>query len=427
MRLTCPNCSAQYEVPEDVIPAEGRDVECSSCNVTWFQAHPDSVPDHETQDQASSADPEWVPEVDASVEIEEVSDHEAAEDPDDPEPTPLEAPADKPEGIVSMAADATDQALAAAVKEAVRRAVPQQFAADDSSQDEANEAENLPDFENELNAWLDGGTDPVEQSADYEQELAETAAALTAEQDLSLEFAEPVAEPAPENSETHQDGVDADRDDAKVETDAPAMAKQRRSLDPAIADVLREEAALEAEIRAEENGIESQPDLGLIAPVDEGARRARQSRERMAQLKGMSVEEAETPVKPVPPNSRRDLLPDIEEINSTLRSTEDRSPSESPDGRRTANQRRAGGNRIGFALAILLVAAAAYVYTKPDTVTGAIPQTEPFVTGYVNAVDNGRLALDQQMTKLMHWLDGMSSDSADLSTEGPAEDSSSAE
>lgn len=38
MRLTCPNCAAQYEVPDDVIPDEGRDVQCSNCGQTWFQA-----------------------------------------------------------------------------------------------------------------------------------------------------------------------------------------------------------------------------------------------------------------------------------------------------------------------------------------------------------------------------------------------------
>lgn len=38
MRLTCPNCSAQYEVPDEVIPEEGRDVQCSACDQTWFQA-----------------------------------------------------------------------------------------------------------------------------------------------------------------------------------------------------------------------------------------------------------------------------------------------------------------------------------------------------------------------------------------------------
>lgn len=37
MRLVCPNCSAQYEVDESVIPEAGRDVQCSSCGKTWWQ------------------------------------------------------------------------------------------------------------------------------------------------------------------------------------------------------------------------------------------------------------------------------------------------------------------------------------------------------------------------------------------------------
>ncbi|WP_127105102.1 zinc-ribbon domain-containing protein [Pararhodobacter zhoushanensis] len=37
MRLTCPNCNAQYEVDESVIPKAGRDVQCSACGNTWFQ------------------------------------------------------------------------------------------------------------------------------------------------------------------------------------------------------------------------------------------------------------------------------------------------------------------------------------------------------------------------------------------------------
>ena len=43
MRLTCPNCGAQYEVPDEVIPDDGRDVQCSNCGDTWFQAHPDNT------------------------------------------------------------------------------------------------------------------------------------------------------------------------------------------------------------------------------------------------------------------------------------------------------------------------------------------------------------------------------------------------
>ncbi|MCB1359751.1 MAG: zinc-ribbon domain-containing protein [Rhodobacter sp.] len=37
MRLTCPNCNAQYEVDEKVIPKAGRDVQCSACGHTWYQ------------------------------------------------------------------------------------------------------------------------------------------------------------------------------------------------------------------------------------------------------------------------------------------------------------------------------------------------------------------------------------------------------
>ena len=42
MRLTCPNCDAVYEVPRDAIPAEGRDVQCTNCGHSWFQAHPEA-------------------------------------------------------------------------------------------------------------------------------------------------------------------------------------------------------------------------------------------------------------------------------------------------------------------------------------------------------------------------------------------------
>jgi len=37
MRLTCPDCAAQYEVADGAIPEAGRDVQCSNCGHTWFQ------------------------------------------------------------------------------------------------------------------------------------------------------------------------------------------------------------------------------------------------------------------------------------------------------------------------------------------------------------------------------------------------------
>src|SRR6056297_3233436 len=55
MRLTCPNCDAQYEVPDEVIPETGRDVQCSNCGDTWFQHHPDHPPT--PQEESPSTDP----------------------------------------------------------------------------------------------------------------------------------------------------------------------------------------------------------------------------------------------------------------------------------------------------------------------------------------------------------------------------------
>ena len=50
MRLICPSCDAQYDVPAGVIPQGGRDVQCSDCAHTWFQPHPDDA-EHEARRQ----------------------------------------------------------------------------------------------------------------------------------------------------------------------------------------------------------------------------------------------------------------------------------------------------------------------------------------------------------------------------------------
>lgn len=37
MRLICPNCGAEYEIDATLIPAGGRDVQCSDCGHMWFE------------------------------------------------------------------------------------------------------------------------------------------------------------------------------------------------------------------------------------------------------------------------------------------------------------------------------------------------------------------------------------------------------
>ncbi len=44
MRLTCPSCGAQYEVPPEAIPPAGREVQCSNCQHLWFERGSASPP-----------------------------------------------------------------------------------------------------------------------------------------------------------------------------------------------------------------------------------------------------------------------------------------------------------------------------------------------------------------------------------------------
>lgn len=70
MRLTCPNCKAQYEIDGTAIPETGRDVQCSACGNTWFQ-YPETMqepPDIPPGEDAPAEEPlAAAPRVDQSV------------------------------------------------------------------------------------------------------------------------------------------------------------------------------------------------------------------------------------------------------------------------------------------------------------------------------------------------------------------------
>ncbi len=36
MIITCPNCNKQFKIDNSMIPDEGRDLQCGSCNHVWF-------------------------------------------------------------------------------------------------------------------------------------------------------------------------------------------------------------------------------------------------------------------------------------------------------------------------------------------------------------------------------------------------------
>ncbi|AHM03845.1 family finger-like domain protein [Roseibacterium elongatum DSM 19469] len=95
--------------------------------------------------------------------------------------------------------------------------------------------------------------------------------------------------------------------------------------------------------------------------------------------------------------TRRDLLPDIEEINSTLRATGDRAASEADasdvDTVDTALRRRRG-TRLGFALSLMVAAALTWAYVNAGLLTDWLPQAEPVIARFVGLVDAARIWLD---------------------------------
>ena len=264
MRLICPNCGAQYEVDDQVIPDTGRDVQCSNCGHTWFQ-------------QPAHLDQELADELDQDL----------------PEPE------------------------------------TEEFEQDDSASDGEEEADP---------ASTDG-------------------------------------KPTPE----------------------------RRSLDPEVADVLREEAAREAEARrAEHSNLEIQPDLGLDEANAVAASRSAAARARMARMRGLdeaSPEAVAAAATVAATGSRRDLLPDIEEINSTLRASEDREPevemiAEEPAIIAEDPDRRRRGFRLGFGLMMLLVAGAVILYAFAPQIIARFPASEPFLIEYVARANALRVLAD---------------------------------
>lgn len=199
----------------------------------------------------------------------------------------------------------------------------------------------------------------------------------------------------------------------------------RKQLDPSVADILRQEAEAERAARDREarGGVESQPELGLDEgdtgadpgpqgqdDIDAAARqRALEARRRMARMRG---EEDPSLSRDASSGSRRALLPDIDEINSTLRSDKDRARTEAKArgiGEEPRPKRERRGFRGGFAAALLIFAIMALLYVYAPDIAQAAPQVDPYLSAYVGWVDQMRLLLDRQVDSAVTWLEGIAS------------------
>ncbi len=210
-------------------------------------------------------------------------------------------------------------------------------------------------------------------------------------------------EPEPEGEPEYED------EPADAESEEPA----RRDLDPEIASVLREEAAREEQARAAEarGGLETQPDLGLGQPEDEADRRSRQARARMARLRGTDTpEEAPESEEDDLIPSRRGLLPDIEETDTSMAGGADRQNANGSarDGSEaTPTPANAGGFRRGMRLAIVLALLGTAIYIFSPQLADAVPALADPLASYVQQIDTWRLALHGTVGGLIAQITGV--------------------
>lgn len=221
-------------------------------------------------------------------------------------------------------------------------------------------------------------------------------AAQLLEAELPKEAApEPAPEPEPQiEAEPYQEPVV----DAEPEPE-PELEQEPepRKPDEAVLDVLRQEAELETAARQHDTqgGIETQPDLGLDQGVDNETAAVNQ---RTARLRGIEPELEKH-------KTRSDLLPDIEEINSTLQAESDVETQEA-----LSDQKRdRSGFRLGFSLIIILATFLLLAYIYAPLIIEKVPATEAFVTSYVDTVNVFRAWLDNLMKAA---TDKMSGDAA---------------
>lgn len=227
-------------------------------------------------------------------------------------------------------------------------------------------------------------------------------AAEAAEAEL-FEASEAVAPPPPEvalEGEPVSEAVFAAPPPPPPMPAAPAISTTR-SLDEDALALLREEAEREVQARSrEENRLEVQGDLGLEMAGGSGAAR------RIAQIKGMEAEVAGQPEPLVRPSKGRDLLPDIEEINSTL-SPEQGGLTLDEAGHRGSDLRNGRREfRLGFGLVLLVALLVVLLYMFAPRIGAAVPALAGILEGFVAAIDALRLGLDRLMQQATAWLQG---------------------
>lgn len=179
----------------------------------------------------------------------------------------------------------------------------------------------------------------------------------------------------------------------------------RRGLDESVLAVLREEAERETAARRAEasGGLETQTEMGLQPTEAAGGLGGAVAR-RIARLKGVDPAVAVR----TKPQTRREMLPEIEEINSSLRASSEKRSGEAAAVAATmaAPVRKGSAFRNGFVLMVLTAVILVAVYVMAPKITGQIPGAAGALKTYVAGIDSLRMMLDGAVQSAIDWLRG---------------------
>lgn len=166
-----------------------------------------------------------------------------------------------------------------------------------------------------------------------------------------------------------------------------AGARAAPRIDKTVLDVLREEAERELNERQRARaGLETQGDLGLARPT-----RPRPPEAATARPEAPERAEDDTPPPSAPPSRRRNLLPDIEELTSTLEpGSEERHETEAET---LTPEAEARGFRRGLSVIMLIAAALVITYLLAPLIAARVPALHGPLASYVAAIDGLRAAV----------------------------------
>lgn len=360
MRLICPNCDAQYEVDASAIPESGRDVQCSNCGNMWFV-----LPEGEVDAAEVAAFMSQKAEVSRPVAV------------DPPAPVPPIAHAggrsiralapsdetefedDEPQTATNLPPPrrALDENVLAVLREEAAREVAARKA----------EAEAAGVTQGRVPSASDASEDEV-LAGFIKQPAVPHPADDDADDDMGAPFVAVTEEPQPEA--------------AAIEPLPPFAETVAQGGHPELLGDRPVLANAPVPDQAEVDAINAVLDAPEPLPL------------------GKPPVSAQSPMSAQP---RHALLPDVEEINSSLRPSDEQDDSALPPP--AAQSRR--GFHLGFWLmitfAVLIVLA--YVFAEDlAQVTGR----NAWVAGYVNLIDGLRLELDQLIQKATSILQGLS-------------------